>query len=92
MNWLTVKEAAERARVSPELIYQWVAEGRLWHYRVGGKGARGKILIKPADLEAFMESLRVGPDEPPRPARASDRLGEPFSELDSSQFAHLLKR
>lgn len=92
MNWLTVKEAAERARVSPEMVYQWAAEKRLPHYRAGGRGTRGKILIKPEDLAEFMESLRVGSAEPTRPARTSDRLGEPFSELDSSQFAHLLKR
>lgn len=91
MNWLTVKEAAERARVSPEMVYQWTAEKRLPHYRAGRKGTRGKILIKPEDLDSFMETLRVAPAEP-HPRRVSDRLGEPFSELDASQFAHLLKR
>lgn len=56
---LTVAEAAEHAGVSPSLIYQWVTERRLAHYRPGGKGKRGKVLISPRDLDAFMESLRV---------------------------------
>mgnify|MGYP003447544378 CR=1 FL=1 len=56
---LTVKEAAERAGVSESLIYQWCDERRLPHYRVGGRGKRGKILVSPRDLDAFMESLRV---------------------------------
>lgn len=56
---LTVKEAAERAGVSESLIYEWCAERRLAHYRPGGKGKRGKILVAPADLDAFMESLKV---------------------------------
>jgi hypothetical protein len=45
--------------VSTSLIYQWVDERRLAHYRLGGKGKRGKIGIAPGDLDALMESLRV---------------------------------
>jgi excisionase family DNA binding protein len=56
---LTVKQAAARAGVSVSLIYQLCDERRLPHYRPGGKGKRGKILISPRDLDAFMESIRV---------------------------------
>jgi excisionase family DNA binding protein len=56
---LTVKQAAEKAGVSESLIYQWCEERRLAHFRAGGKGRRGKILIAPADLDAFMASIRV---------------------------------
>jgi excisionase family DNA binding protein len=56
---LTVSEAALRAGVSASLIYQWCDERRLAHYRAGGKGKRGKILISPRDLDDFMESIRV---------------------------------
>jgi excisionase family DNA binding protein len=59
MSLLTVKQAAERAMVSESLIYQWCDERRLVHYRVGGAGKRGKILIDPADLDIFMASLKV---------------------------------
>lgn len=56
---LTVKQAAERALVSESLVYQWVSERRLAHYRLGGKGKRGKIGIDPRDLDAFLATLRV---------------------------------
>lgn len=55
---LTVKTAAERAGVSESLIYAWCREQRLAHYRVGRDGKRGQIRIDPADLDAFVRSLR----------------------------------
>ncbi|HYH66191.1 MAG TPA: helix-turn-helix domain-containing protein [Urbifossiella sp.] len=60
---LNVKQAAVRAGVSESLLYQLCSEGRLPHYRLGGRGRRGKIVIAPDDLDAFMESCRV--TEPP---------------------------
>jgi excisionase family DNA binding protein len=59
---LNPKQAAERAQVSVSLIYQWVEERLLPHYRVGGRGKRGRILMDPADLDAFLESCRVDGD------------------------------
>jgi excisionase family DNA binding protein len=56
---LTVKQAAERATVSESLVYQWIDERRLTHYRLGGKGKRGAIKIDPRDLDAFLATLRV---------------------------------
>ena len=53
MDKLTPKEAAERARVSLSLIYTFVSEGRLAHYRLGGGGKRGRILIDSTDLDAL---------------------------------------
>jgi len=58
---LSIKQAAERACVSPAMIYQWCSEKRLPHFRFGGKGRRGKILIDPADLESFLASCKVTP-------------------------------
>ncbi len=63
MKLLTPKEAADRIGVSSSLVYQWCDERRLPHYRMGGKGRRGKILIAPKDLDAFLASCRV--TEPP---------------------------
>lgn len=57
---LTIKEAAQRVGVSPSLVYEWCREQLLAHYRFGGKGRRGRILIAPSDLEAFMRQCRVG--------------------------------
>jgi excisionase family DNA binding protein len=55
---LTPKQAAERAGVSPNLIYLWCKEGRLAHYHLGSEGTRGRILIDPADLDRLMEEYR----------------------------------
>lgn len=55
---LTPKQAAERAGVSVSLVYAWCDEQRLAHYRVGREGKRGRIRIDPADLDAFMRTLR----------------------------------
>jgi excisionase family DNA binding protein len=61
---LTPTAAAARAGVSPQLIYQWCRERRLPHYRLGTQGRRGRILIEDADLDAFLETLRVTPRPP----------------------------
>jgi excisionase family DNA binding protein len=57
---LSPKEAAEYMHVSPSLVYRLCKESRIAHYRVGCQGKRGKLLISPRDLDAFMESQRVG--------------------------------
>lgn len=56
---LTPAEAARAAKVSVSLIYQLCAERRLPHYRVGGTGRRGKIVIDEAELIEFLRSCRV---------------------------------
>ena len=56
----TPNEAAKEIGVSPSLVYQWCREQLLPHYRFGGNGRRGRILIALADLEAFMKGCRVG--------------------------------
>lgn len=58
-RYMTPSEAAEFVGISASLIYQLVEERRLSHYRVGGKGKRGKILIDPEDLSAFLEAQKV---------------------------------
>lgn len=57
---LTIAEAARRLGVSASLMYRCCQEQLIPHYRVGGKGRRGKILLSPADLDAFMMTCRVG--------------------------------
>jgi excisionase family DNA binding protein len=76
---LSVKQAAERKGLSPQLVYRWCEERRLPHYRCGGRGRRGRILIDPADLDAFLQTLKVTPRPPgddgqfrhPRPSSGS---------------------
>jgi excisionase family DNA binding protein len=55
----TVSEAARILGVSPSLLYQLCQEQLIPHYRIGGKGRRGKILLSLADIEAFMQTCRV---------------------------------
>lgn len=55
---LTPKQAAERAGVSPKLIYRWCKKGRLAHYRLGSERSRGRIQIDPADLDRLIEECR----------------------------------
>lgn len=65
---LTPKQAAERAGISPSLVYDWCATRRLRHARAGRAGRRGKILIEEGDLEAFLRALVVeAGDRPPPP-------------------------
>ena len=58
---LTVKEVVERleGKVSASMVYQWIEEERLPHYRLGGEGRRGKILIDEDDLNRFLAECRV---------------------------------
>jgi excisionase family DNA binding protein len=68
---MTVKEAAIVAGVSEALVYGWCACGKLVHLRLGGKGKRGSIRIRAADLDAFLASCRRGaPTEAPPLSRA----------------------
>lgn len=55
----TVPEAAKIVGISPSLLYQLCQEQLIPHYRVGGRGRRGKILLSHADIEAFMQTCRV---------------------------------
>ena len=75
---LTVKNVAELAGVSVALVYDWVTSGMLTHYRVGRAGRRGGIRIAEADLEAFLLTLRQGPEpretNPPAPKKSKRRF------------------
>ena len=63
--WLTVKEAAARAKVSDETIYGNIKRGRLRAARIG---TRKDIRILLDWLDAWMVSLRtptiINPDAP----------------------------
>ncbi len=56
---LTVKQVARRLGISASLVYSWCEQHMLPHYRMGGKGKRGKILIEEAALAAFLQSCKV---------------------------------
>jgi len=48
-----------RLGVSPSLVYAWCEEQLLPHYRMGGKGKRGKILVEEFALDAFLQTCKV---------------------------------
>ena len=72
----TIAEAAKIAGVSASLLYQLCNDREIPHWRIGGKGRRGKILLSLADLESFMASCRVraGPKESEPPPLKYIRL------------------
>lgn len=54
---LTVKDVAERLRISPSTVYHLVEGGALSCYRIGrGKGA---IRFTEVQIEHFLESRKV---------------------------------
>ena len=55
---LTVKEAADRARVSKSLVYELCRAGRLKHLRLGVRG-RGKILVARRHLDELLATCLV---------------------------------
>jgi excisionase family DNA binding protein len=70
-EWLTVKEAAARAKCSAGLIYLAVRQGRL---RASRLGVRKDIRILDTWLDAWLISLStptlINPDAPGEPAPA----------------------
>jgi excisionase family DNA binding protein len=83
---LTVRQAAERASVSGSLIYEWCAEKRLPHLRLGKSGRRGRILIEESDLAAFMESCRVAADQVLQVRQPAPRIEGAFRKLDAGRL------
>ena len=51
---LTVKELAQRLRVSLATAYILVKQGKIASYRIGGN--RGAIRVRPEDVVAYLES------------------------------------
>jgi len=56
---LTVKRVTDKLRISASLVYSWCEDHFLPHYRMGGKGKRGNILIEETALDAFLQSRKV---------------------------------
>jgi excisionase family DNA binding protein len=72
MNVLTVKEVAERLKVSIGCVYQLITERRLQHLRIGC--GRGAIRIREDDLSSFLDGCRVQ-QHPRQPLLKHIRLG-----------------
>ncbi len=90
---LTVELAAKASGLSTASIYEACKRRLMPHYRLSGTGRRGKILIRRADLVAFIESQRVEAAAPSASARASSGSPvSPFSELDPERLRRAWKK
>lgn len=68
-DYLTVREVAERLRLSLRSTYRLLASGRIVGQR---RGERGGWLIRAEDADAYLTTPR-GPAQTPRPAGAAAR-------------------
>jgi len=91
MKLLSVRDAADALGVSPALIYQWCQERRLPHFRLGGKGKRGKVAVAIEDLEAFLQSLRIEGAAAPAPQRKPAARDGDFTVLDGARLREAWK-
>jgi excisionase family DNA binding protein len=65
MLWLTVREAADRARCGPKVIYRAVRTGHLRAAKIGG---RAELRFRPDWIDGWLDALaqpqeiaRIGP-------------------------------
>jgi excisionase family DNA binding protein len=56
---LTIKDLCDRFKVSSSVIYEKVANKEIPHIRLG-TGPKAPIRFKEKDIEAWVESLKVG--------------------------------
>lgn len=55
-QFYTVRTLAEKLAINPMTVYRLVNQGKLPAVKVGKS-----IRFKPADIDAFLETVRVGP-------------------------------
>jgi hypothetical protein len=79
---LTVKQSAAIAGISTGLVYVWVEQGVLPHFRLGRPGSRGAIRIAEADLRRFLDSMK-------QQARPQETSAAPPPSKSKPAFRHL---
>ena len=67
MALLTVDQAAERMGTTPRYVRRLIAEKRIAYIKLGG----WHIRIEDKVVDAFIESWRIDPQNPPGPAPAA---------------------
>ncbi|MEZ6033208.1 MAG: helix-turn-helix domain-containing protein [Planctomycetaceae bacterium] len=68
---LTVREVADRLRLSIASVYVMIRQGTLIGHRLGGRN--GAIRIRPEDIEACLQSTELVPASP-KPKQAPPRV------------------
>jgi excisionase family DNA binding protein len=61
VEFLTVNEIAERLRLNPQTIRNWIDAGNLPAYRVGGR----RVRVSREDFDAFVRAREELPPSPP---------------------------
>ena len=89
MEFLTIREAALRLRVSYNTIRGAILAGRLKAYRFGARGGAFRIAV--ADLEAYRAACATTNQEPPAP-RKSAGGGSAFKNLDGERLLDAWRR
>ena len=57
-RYYTVEEVCGKLQVSDQTVRRWVKSGKLTAFKPGKE-----LRIRPADLEKFLESRKIRPDE-----------------------------
>jgi excisionase family DNA binding protein len=68
VRWLTIQEAAEHSRLSPDSLRRLIQRGKL---RASRPSAR-RLVVALSDLDDYLQSCRVGPP----PARLATPRGD----------------
>jgi excisionase family DNA binding protein len=79
---LTVKQSAALAGISAALVYIWIEQGVLPHFRLGRPGSRGAIRISETDLQRFLDSMK-------QQARPQETPAAPPRTKSKPAFRHL---
>jgi excisionase family DNA binding protein len=79
---LTVKQSANLAGISAGLVYLWVEQGVLPHFRLGRPGSRGAIRIAEDDLQRFLQSMK-------QETKPQEALAAPSRTRPKADFRHL---
>lgn len=76
-DWLSVKEAAESLGLPTGTVYDMARRNTITHYRLGA--GRGRVVFRPSDVEAYIESRKVvaGANHPVDVKSASRHLRPP---------------
>ena len=68
-TFLIPREVAERLGINVTRVLGWIRAGQLRATNISNSPTRPRWRIKPADLDAFLESRSNKPAEPEKPSR-----------------------
>ncbi len=72
--WLSTNQAARHLGITPRTLYRFIDEGQLPAYRFGRV-----IRLKQAEVDAFIEQMRIKPGELEHLYPTLDHTAQPLS-------------